>query len=56
MPDPRLPAWALNIVKRLRNLTKGRYLAIIDVVPDGVVDTLTILPPGKVEKVNNPES
>jgi len=52
----RLPAWAMNVIRRLRCLTKGRYFAIIDVPSDGIVDTITIIGPGKVEQVNPPES
>ena len=52
----RWPAWASNVIRRLRCLTKGRYFAIIDVPSDGVVDTITIIGPGKVEQVNPPES
>ena len=46
------PAWAMNVIRRLRCLTKGRYHCIIDIKQDGIVDSLTILSSGKVEQVN----
>jgi len=55
-PTEQWPAWAMNIIRRLRCLTKGRYFAIIDVPHDGIVDTITIIGPGKVEQVNPPET
>lgn len=52
MDRDTLPEWAINIIRRLRCLTRGRYFAIIDLKRDGEVDTITILSSGKIERVN----
>jgi hypothetical protein len=43
------PAWLERLQRRLEHLTPGRYFAIIEVKKRGVIYTLSLWNPAKVE-------
>ena len=43
------PAWLERLRRRLEHLTPGRYFAIIEVKKRGVIYTLSLWNPAKVE-------